>query len=263
MPLSLGSFLAALMYAQTPATPAEPAASKWAGSVGFGLVSITGNATAVTVNGTGLAELKTPKWIYALKVSGIYGVSKPPTNDPNATSQVLALAASLQLRLDRRISEAISAYLLGGAETDHVKSVEFRGIGEAGAGIIWVSEKEGELERMLLRTDLAFRYANESRFQYYPTPTMSLPGATLYAPKLGVAFRYAFSNEVKFFEDAEVLPNVVGSGRVVVNNLTKLTARLVKSLSASLGFTVNFDSAPAPGKKSTDTALSVGLEYQL
>jgi putative salt-induced outer membrane protein YdiY len=125
-----------------------------------------------------------------------------------------------------------------------------------------VSEKEGELERMLLRTDLAFRYANESRFQYYPTP-MSLPGATLYAPKLGVAFRYAFSNEVKFLEDAEVLTNVGGSSRVVVNNLTKLTARLVKSLSASLGFTVNFDSAPAPGKKSTDTALSVGLEYQL
>ena len=92
---------------------------------------------------------------------------------------------------------------------------------------------------------------------------MSLPGATLYAPKLGVAFRYAFSKDVRIFEDAEVLPNVVGESRVVVNNLTKLTARLVGTLAASMGFTVNFDSAPAPGKKSTDTALSVGLEYQL
>ncbi len=253
------SFLALLICAQAPAASA-PAPPKWNGSVGFGLVSITGNATAVTVNGTGLAELKTPEWIYGLKASSIYGVSKAPT--PGAPSQVLAYAGSLQVRVDRRFSEMISAYLLGGVEADHVKSVEIRGIGETGAGIIWISQKEADLERMLFRTDVGFRYANESRFQYYPTP-MSLPGATLYAPKLGVAFRYAFSKEVKFFEEAEILPSVSGDGRVVVNNLTKLTARLIQALSASLGFTVNYDSAPAPGKVSTDTALSVGLEYQL
>src|SRR5215472_12757556 len=36
-----------------PAPVAPPAASKWTGSVGLGLISITGNATALTVNGTG------------------------------------------------------------------------------------------------------------------------------------------------------------------------------------------------------------------
>lgn len=256
MPL-LGLLVGAVC-AQTPAA-AAPVVPKWTGSFGFNLVSITGNATAVTVSGTGVAELKTAEWIYGVKASGIYGLSKAPS--PEAPSQVLALAGSLQARVDRRLSEMISAYVLGGAEADHVKSVEFRGIAEGGAGIIWISRKEADLERLLLRTDLAFRYANESRFQYYPTP-MSLPGAVLYAPKLGVAFRYAFSTEVKVIEDAEVLPGVT-DGRVVINNFTKLTARLVKSLAASLGFTVNYDSAPAPGKLSTDTALSVGLEYQL
>ena len=252
-------FLALLICAQAPAA-AAPAPPKWTGSVGFSLVSITGNATAVTLNGTGLAEYKTPEWIYGLKASATYGVSKAPT--PDATSQVLALAGSLQARVDRRLNEMISAYLLGGAEADHVKSVEFRGIGEAGVGIIWFSEKEGDLEKLLFRTDLGFRYAHESRFQYYPTP-MSLPAVELYAPKLGVAFRYAFSKEVKFLETAEVLPSVSGDGRVMVNNLTKLTAHLIQALSASLGFTVNYDSVPAPGKVSTDTALSVGLEYEI
>ncbi len=273
-------FLALMLYSQAPAaTPADaatPAASaektaeapppppppKWAGSVGFGLISLTGNSTALTVNMTGLAEYKTPDWIYGLKVSGIYGRSRAPSNDPNAESQVLALAGSLQLRVDRRINQTVSAYLLGGAEADHVKSVEFRGIAEAGAGIIWLDVKEGDLAKALVRTDLAFRYANESRFQYYPTP-MSLPGATLYAPKLGLALRYAFSKEVGLLEDAEVLPSVSGDGRVIFNSLFKLTASLVGSLSLAVGFTVNFDSLPAPTKKSTDTALSVGLEYKL
>ncbi len=274
-------FLALMLYSQAPAaaTPADaatPTASaektveapppppppKWAGSVGFGLISLTGNSTALTVNLTGLAEYKTTDWIYGLKVSGIYGRSKAPSNDPTLESQVLALAGSLQLRVDRRINQTVSAYVLGGAEADHVKSVEFRGIAEGGAGIIWIDVKEGDLAKALVRTDLAFRYANESRFQYYPTP-MSLPGAILYAPKLGLAVRYAFSKEVGLLEDAEFLPSVSGDGRVVVNSLFKLTASLVGSLSLAVGFTVNFDSLPAPTKKSTDTALSVGLEYKL
>ncbi len=194
--------MALWLFAQTPPTeapnanaaapaPSAPAPSKWTATVGLGLISITGNATALTATATGVAELKTADWIYGLKASGIYGESKAPTNDPTATNQVLALAGSLQLRLDRRLTPAISAYVLGGAETDHVKSVEFRGIAEGGGSYIWIDVKEGDLAKALLRTDLAFRYANESRFQYYPTP-MSLPGAILYAPKLGVAVRYAF-----------------------------------------------------------------------
>jgi putative salt-induced outer membrane protein YdiY len=249
------------LYGQTPA-PAPPAASQWTGSVGLGLISITGNATAVTLTANGLAQFKTPDWIYGLKASAIYGESKPPTNDPNASSQVLALAASLQLRLDRRLTQTISAYLLGGAETDHVKSVEFRGIAEAGVGLVWIDVKEGDLSKTMLRTDVAFRYANESRFQYYPTP-QSLPGATLYAPKVGVAFRYAFSKDIVFIEEAEALANVGGDSRFVVNNLSKLNTRLIQSLALAVGFTVNYDSAPAPSRKSTDTALSVGLEYQI
>jgi len=242
--------------------PPAPAPSNWAGSVNLSLISITGNATAITFSGAGLAEYKTRQWIYGLKASATYGLGKPPTNDPNAESQVLALAASLQLRVDHLLTEHFTVYLLGGAETDHVKSVEFRGIGEAGVGLIWVEVKAADFTRVLFRTDLAFHYANESRFQYYPTP-MSLPGATLYAPKLGLAFRYSFSKDVNFSEYVEFLPNVAGDSRVVINNQTKLAMLLVAKLSFTVGFTVNYDSAPAPDKKSTDTALSVGLEYKL
>lgn len=255
-----GQTPAAAVAAPAAAAPAGP--SRWTGSVGLGLIYLSGNASAVTFNMTALAELKTEDWIYGVKANGVYGQSRPPSSDPNATSQVLALGAGLQLRGDRRLTQAISIYLLGGAETDHIKSVEFRGFGEAGTGIIWFGTKEGTLNKASLRTDLAFRYANESRFQYYPTP-LSLPSVTMYAPRFGLAFRYALSKEVSFLQDAEVLPNVVGDSRVLVNTLSKLSTRLSQSFSLGTGFTVAYDSAPAGGKKPTDTALTVGLEYTL
>jgi hypothetical protein len=251
------------LYGPTPATPAEAPPSTWSGLVNFSLISITGNATSVTLAGTGAVQLKTSDWIFGLKAAGAYGEAKPANSDPNASAEVVALNASLQLRVDRKLSEMISAYVLGGAETDHVKSVEFRGIGEAGVAIYWINVKEADFTKWLLRTDVAFHYAHESRFQYYPSPTMSLPSATLYAPKLGVAFRYSLSKDIVFAEDAEFLPNVGGESRFVINSLTKLTTRLVGQLNLAVGFTVNYDSAPAASKVPTDTTLSVGLEYKI
>lgn len=257
---------AARVSGQAPAVaaaaPAAPAPSQWAGSVGLGLIYLSGNSKAVTFNGTAVAEHKSEHWIYGLKALAVYGTSRAASADPNSESQVNALGASLQLRGDRRLTQSLSVYLLGGAETDHVKSVEFRGYGEAGGSIIWLDTKEGELSKTFLRTDLAFRYSNESRFQYYPSG-MSLPNATLYAPRFGLAFRYNLSKGIGFLQDAEILPNVTGDSRVLVNSLSKLTARLIQSFSLAVGFTVAFDSSPAPGKKDTDTALTVGLEYSL
>jgi len=89
-----------------------------------------------------------------------------------------------------------------------------------------------------------------------------LPSAELYAPRFGLAFRYNFSKEVGFLQDAEVLPNVT-NGRVLINTLSKLTTRLIQSFSLAVGFTVAFDSMPAEGKKDTDTTLTLGLEYTL
>lgn len=245
-----------------PAPAAAPTASKWTGSVGLGLIYLSGNASAVTFSSTALAERKTEHWIYGLKATGVYGRARAASADPDSGSQVIALGATLQLRGDRRLTQAFSIYVLGGAETDHVKSVEFRGYGETGGSIIWLDTKEGELSKTFLRTDLAFRYSKESRFQYYPTP-QALPDATLYAPRFGAAFRYNFSKEVNFLQDVEVLPNVVGDSRVLANSMSKLSTRLSQSFSLGVAFSVAHDSRPAPGKKRTDTALNVALDYTL
>ena len=57
-----------------------------------------------------------------------------------------------------------------------------------------------------------------------------------------------------------MLPNLSGDARVLINSTTKLTAALVGALSFATTYLVKYDSAPAPDKVNTETALTVGLE---
>ncbi len=238
---------------------AEPTGAQWTGSLGAGLISFTGNSETLTFSLNGALERKTENWIYAAMVAAAYGQATTTIGGP---SDVVALNAQARLRGDRRFTEHVSAFLAAGLETDHVKSVEYNAFGEVGSGIIWIERKQGDLLKTMLRTDLALRYGNEARFQYYPTPA-DVADVTLVAPRLGVAFRYALTPTVVFTEDVEALLNVVGASRVLATSTTKLSAGLNRHLSFGVGFQVRHDSTPATGKKPTDTALTVGIEATL
>lgn len=106
------------------------------------------------------------------------------------------------------------------------------------------------------------RGANEQRHQYYPE-RLQIEDETLYAPRAGLALKYGLSKDVVFTEDAEILPNVVGDSRVVMNSVSKISTRLSRSLAFGVAFTVSHDSRPAPGKVTTDTALALTLDVLL
>ena len=259
--------LAEKAAAAPPTAPAPAAAeekkpeektegSLWTGTVTLGLISTTGNATSLSFNGAASAERKSESWILALKAGGSYGQAK---STGETEFKTVALAASFQARAAFRFTARYSAYLLGGIDTDHIASIEARPYGEAGLGILWIDEKEGDLSKLVLGTDIGFRYGREFRFQYYTTP-LNLDDVNIVAPRFGLAFRYALSKHVIFTEDAEVLPMVVGDSRVLVTSVTKVAARIVGPLAVTVGFQVHYDSRPSADKVSTDTALSVGLE---
>ncbi|MBX7115580.1 MAG: DUF481 domain-containing protein [Myxococcaceae bacterium] len=241
----------------------EPKKEVWVGSVGLSLISLTGNTDAITVATNAAADGTFGAWALGLRLSGAYGQTQ---GADGAAPTVSALKASGSVRGDRSFGSLVSIFALTGVDTDHVKSVEYRWYGEAGAGLTFLNKKEGEKdkewERAFLRVDLAARYAHEARFQYYPT-LLALPAADLVAPRVGVVFRYAVTKGIRFSEEAEVMPNVLGETagkRVLVNSTTKLSAQLTEMLSTNVAFLVNSDSVPAPGKKPVDTALTVGLE---
>lgn len=255
--------------ATPPATPAADAAAApapaekketWNGLVGVGLVSLSGNAEALTFTANAAADRKFGPWALGFRANGAYGQARPT---PEQDAQVIALRASATARGDRSVASFASIYALAGAETDHVKSVEARGFGEVGTGLTFYEKKIDDWERAYIRGDLAFRYSYESRFQYYATPTVPvgvLPSATLVAPRAGLVFRYALNKEIRFSEELEFLPNLAGAARFLLNSNSKLNARLTESLSIAASFLVNYDSSPAGGKRPLDTALTLGLE---
>lgn len=254
---------AAAAVAGAPKTAAAaagaPAPKKWTGTLGLGLISLTGNSRSLTFNATGAAERKSDGWILGLKGYGVYGQSRVPEG---TSTQVLAKAAGFQTRMDRKFHDRYTGYLLGALDTDHVKSVELRYTAEAGASITWVDASGPSGWKTSLRTDLGFRWTLEQRYQYYPVG-LALDDETMYAPRLGLSFRYALNRNVLFSEDAEILPNVVGAGRVIVNSTAKLSSRLTESLSLGASFQVNHDSEPAAGKVATDTILGLTVEVLL
>lgn len=248
-----------------PAAAAEkkeeaPKEDLWKGSVGLGLIALSGNASTLTFNGLASAERKSQGWIYGVKAQAVYGRSRLPATETEAErTEVVALGANADIRVDRRFTPIISGYVLAGALTDHVKSVEVRGTGEAGAGISWWDEKSEDGKFTSLRTDLAFRYFRETRFQYYPT-RLDLEDVDLGGPRVGVAFAYGLSKDTVFTEEAEIIPNVLGESRLLVNSTSKLTVGLTDSLSVGTSFVLQYDSSPPPGKVSTDTALAANVQ---
>jgi len=247
--------LLALLLAQTPAAPAPVT---WTGTAALGLIALTGNAQTVTFSTNGAFERKGPEWIWGVKASAAYGEGTPAGG---GESQVTALAGSLQARGDRRFSETLSLYLLLGVDADHLKSIEARPVAELGLSQIWFLRKEGDLEKTSFKTDLGLRVGREYRFQYYPSQK-DLPDVDVLAPRLGLAYRYAFTKDVIFTEEASALVNLIGdtSGRTILTSTSKLSSHITTTVAFGVGFVVTHDTQPPPPKVETDTALTVGLE---
>lgn len=246
---------AAPVAAVEPAKPAAPKA-EWTGSAALGFVALTGNAQSLTTNLSASANRTTERWIIGVKAQGAY--SQSLDQDTNLTD-VDALWGTFQVREDLRFTPMVSAFLLQGIDTDHVKSIEARPYGDAGVGLLWLHQLDGKLVKLRLHTDIAFRYGYEYRYQYYPVP-LPLEGEAIVAPRFGVGFRYALNKDVIFTEDAEVLPTITGPSRVLANSTTKISARIAEPFAVSAGFIVRHDSRPPPDTRQTDTTLSLGIE---
>ena len=236
---------AALGAAPPPAVAAErprpPSPSAGRAPSAWAIISLTGNANTLTLTGNAAAEYRTADWVASAKASGAYGTSAAP----NVTERtVVAEAAAGSLRGERRFTPLISGYGQFGAETNHLASLELRTAVELGLGITFIELKVNEKERAFLRTDLAVRYSHDYRFQYYPTK-QNLDDLTLLAPGAGVTFRYAVNEAVTFSQTAEILPNILGSSRILFNATSKLTTRLWDNLAVNVAFAVVHDSAPA------------------
>jgi putative salt-induced outer membrane protein YdiY len=234
--------------------------SPWRGSVGLGLIALSGNASTLSFHTLGLVEHKTERWIFSARGQAVYGYSRPPAKQTkDARTQVVALGAGVHLREDYRFTRVVNGFLLVGAETDHVQSVEFRGTGVAGTSILWWDEHHRDGRVSSLRSDLGFRFLRETRFHYYPERE-DLPDVVLGGPHVGLSLRYSLSQSITFSAEVDAAPNLLGESRLLVNSHSRLSVKLTETLSFGTNLVVRYDSAPPEGKVSTDTALSASIE---
>lgn len=248
---------------EAPVTP--PA--KWGGNAGLGLTFLAGNAEALTLTGSLALDRKWSDWAFGLRLSGAWGLSNPSSTGAATTNTRRAAGT---VRGDRTLGGGFaSLFLLAGSEFDHMKNIESRTVGEVGTGLTFFNVKQGDLEKVFLRFDLAARAGYETRYQFFPTVSAIDPYAVvIFAPRVALAFRWAFSRHVRLSEEIEVMPFLLAPdlGRLLINNTTKLNARLTPSLSLALNFVVNFDSSPPqppppiPPRRQTDVAITVGIE---
>jgi len=260
--LLLASLLPALAQAQEAPPAAPPAAPvakpvEWKGTVGAGLIIANGNSESTTVNGGVAASRETFGWISSLKADATYGKSRPATGGPQAVS---AYKGGGLLRLDRKFGETWTVYAMAGGTFDHVASIEYRSAYELGVSAQWIEEKVGDWTRLALRTDLGFQYGHESRWDYYGPAPGALPGVEVVAPRLGLAFRYGFSKDSFFTEEAEYLPTLTSGGRWLGKTVSKISSRLVGAVAIGASYTLTYDSDPVPGKKSADSTLTAMVE---
>ena len=258
--------LAAAAERLSPPPPPEdkskpaPKPDLWAGSAGLGLTWVPGNVTSIAFIGSGQAIRKGEHTIFVAKGFAGYGEK---VNDAGTANEVLLYNAGAAAQFDYRFTPHISALIGAGLDMDHVKSVELRGYGDLGVGVLWLDLKEGpagkEFQKLYLKTDVSLRVQPESRFQYYPTAE-DVPDVVLVGPRLALSFRYSLSKATAFQEDAELLTNVVGPTRVMVNSTSKLLVGIAGSFALTAGFALKYDSAPAAGLKNTDTVLSLGVD---
>ena len=142
------SILVVALLAAALAGAQEPPRAKpeWSGTAGLGAIVLTGNTSTTTLNALLSTQRETAGWILGAKASGVYGRTRPV--DRSQPEQTVALAASGQLRGDRKLLPQLTVFALGGVDTDHVASVEARGYGEGGLGYIWLDRKQdGKEER--------------------------------------------------------------------------------------------------------------------
>jgi len=253
--------LVAALLAQASAAPAPGAPpaeeSTLSGNVGLGAVVLTGNSESTTFAFNATLIRKTPDWIYGFKANGTYGRSTDPNTQVETTN---ALNGSLTARIARRFNPLVAVYLQGIVDTDHLKSIEWRPAGELGISFQLVDVKEGDFQTQALRVDFGFRGGHEYRFQYFPTPE-NLPDVTIAPPTAGFGYRYAFSKDTILADDLTAVLNLPDGGpRLLLNNVIKLSTRLVSSLTFAISYGIAEDTQPPPGKKNLDTTLTVAFE---
>ena len=238
----------------------EEEASPWDGSsVSVGTAFLAGNSQSFTLMGDLLAQYRSEGWEFLAEVSAVYGLAAAAGEEE---VEPTAEWAHGMVRADRRLTSLLSAFAMVGGVVNHPASLEGRIEGELGLGFTLLDVQKDDAPLLLLRLYLGVHASNDYRFQFFPVPR-DVPDLFNAGPGVGGRFQWAINERVSLSQTVAFYPNVVNDFRLLAYSDTELSSFLTEMLAVNLHLLIEHDSRPAPEKKTTDAALTVGLELQL
>ena len=150
---------------------------------------------------------------------------------------------------DRFLTEDRFAYVRGSVEHDRTKDIERRTTAGAGYGVQLVDSRTASLS-----VRAGVDYVVEER--------IGAPRERYPAFGWGVRASYSFrGSEVQLFHEQEGFWNPENTDVVVLRSKTGLRVPVVERLKATVQLKLDWEREPAPGRRSTDSTLLFGVDY--
>ena len=232
-----------------PAAPAAPAAAAapvappknpWQQAVTVGLTLARGNSDNIMFTADYLAQRKTATDEYKLGLGGAYGEqnSKESVNNYGAFGQ-----------WNHLFTDRFFAYVRADGLKDEIADVDYRLTIGPGAGYY-----------LLKQTNTTLAVEAGGAFE-----AQRLDGRgdqTFATVRFAERFEHKFSDRVRLWENAEILPQVDRLDNYIVNAEVGLEAALSKSFTLKTFLDDNYNNRPAPGKQKNDVRLVTALGYK-
>lgn len=239
-------------------TTAEDGPGPWEITAALGLALSAGNARTLNLNWNLLLDYRTSAWDWSVETDGLF----VDADVPEEGYQELSLIYSVETRLEKRFTPVLGAYGLLDALVDHPSAIELRFDGEAGGAFTLVDREGNAMQNWLLRFDLGLLYSDENRREYY-AGMRDLEDVVLVAPSLRLALKGPVGDHARFYEVAQIVPELGGSSRVRFASKSTFAVFVTKHLALDAHLGVDFDNDRAVGKEDTDVVLTFGAEYDL
>ncbi len=240
-----------------------------------GGLSSEGNARAVALTGGSKFRLRREDNQFKAAVAGNYAATSVPSPQPREYSASVQNFQGLA-RYDRFVQDFI-LFLQLQARNDRFAGYDIRGQVDPGVGYAIINEKTMQLTVELgydlmyqrNRTDARFLLDDSKNVILGPSGLPSLDPAkpksyTIHSGRAAVTYEFAFNKTSKLTSALEFLQGINDTEFYRLNFDAALTAKLVGSLSISVGESIRFDNSAAKlGKAKTDYLSSGNLVYTL
>ncbi|MFO1076587.1 MAG: DUF481 domain-containing protein [Planctomycetota bacterium] len=226
--------------------PAEP--PKWTGTVALNALWADGNTRRRTVGAAAEATRKTDIDRITVDAGWDYAEDRPSgSSNWNLTQRRVGAGLKYDYFISKRWYALATTRVLG----DKFADLSLRFTAGLGIGYTVIDE-----EKTTLTTEAGLSYFNENYIS-------NTPSNDYIAARVAYKLMHVISDKTKLNHGVEAYPSLENSEDIYLQMKTEIVTNLTDNMIASLGWIMDYDNTPAPGRDRADhrVILSVGWSF--